>query len=343
MKSTIKSVIFAGILVISLISNVYATDNKKILNKEVLASEENQFLMSIDQKFTEGNNEYKFLNYYKEDEAENSKMVTAYKTDIIESNTEEAIRNHFGETLSYSDEEYSGTIQLKDYEIKAISNGKYEEIDEKAISFSKYTKNDLDNIDKERKINGITYFLINVNWENDETEIIDGQEVPLNYKGKMIYQAVVQKEYPYSYEITVNYEGVVEKKDPVYSYILEYEKIEKAPNIQEEKRIDYKIPAIIISGLGLAIVIIYLINTKTARIYGKTDSGYKLIKIINLSKKKNKINLNNITHKTITNMYAIKTSNRFYNKHRNMLIQVKQGRISKDIYLNSSFVDFLLG
>lgn len=343
MNKSIKGSLVTGLLVMCLMSNVYATDSNKIINKSVLGSEESTFVSSIQKEVEENNVKYKLSDYSKQDDEQNSKVVTAYKKDTIKSNTKESIINHFGESLDYDNEEYSGTITLKDYEIKTISNGKYEAIDEKKINFSKYSKNDLDNIEKEKNINGTTYYLINVNWENDDVENIDGQEVPTTYKGVMIYQAVVTRNNPFSYEITVTYEGEVRKKDPIYLYTIEYEKIEEEPEVIIEEQNDYTVPTIIISGLGIALVIVYLIGRNTARVYVKTDNGFTLIRVVRLGKKHNTVNLSNYKHKTVTNMFAIKTTNGFYNKNKNMLIKVKKDKITKNVYLNSAYIDFILG
>ena len=296
MKGIIKSGLVTGLLAMCLMSNVYATDSNKIINKEILKSEESTFISSIQQEIEENDNKYKLFNYSKQEDEENSKVVTAYKKDIIKSNTKEAIINHFGNNLDYDDGEYSGTITLKDYDVKTISNGKYEAIDEKKINFSKYSKNDLDNIEKEKNINGTIYYLINVS-----------------------------------------------KKDPMYLYTLEYEIVKEEPVVINEEKTDYTIPAIIISGLGIALVIIYLIGKNTVQVYVKTDKGFKLLKVVRLSKKNNLINLSNYKHKTVTNMFAIKTTNRFYNKNKNMLIKVKKDKITKNVYLNSAYIDFIVG
>ena len=153
MKGIIKGSLVTGLLAMCLMSNVYATDSNKIINKTILESEESSFVTSIQKEIEENDIKYKLSDYSKKEDEENSKVVTAYKKDVIKSNTKEAIISHFGDSLNYDDEEYSGTIALKDYEIKTISNGKYEAIDEKKINFSKYSKNDLDNIEKERVIN----------------------------------------------------------------------------------------------------------------------------------------------------------------------------------------------
>lgn len=343
MNKSIKGSLVTGLLVMCLMSNVYATDSNKIINKSVLGSEESTFVSSIQKEIEEDNVKYKLSDYSKQEDEQNSKIVTAHKKDIIKSNTKESIINHFGENLEYDNDEYFGTITLKDYDIKTISNGKYEAIDEKKINFSKYSRNDLDNIEKERNINGTTYYLINVDWENDDVENIDGQEVPTTYKGVMIYQAVVTRNNPFSYEITVTYEGVVGKKDPIYLYTIEYEKIEDEPQVIIEEKNDYTVPTIIISGLGIALVIVYIIGRNTARVYVKTDNGFKLIRVVRLSKKHNIVNLSNYKHKTVTNMFAIKTTNGFYNKNKNMLIKVKKDKITKNVYLNSAYIDFILG
>ena len=120
MKGIIKSGLVTGLLAMCLMSNVYATDSNKIINKEILKSEESTFIPSIQQEIEENDNKYKLFNYSKQEDEENSKVVTAYKKDIIKSNTKEAIINHFGNNLDYDDGEYSGTITLKDYDVKTI-------------------------------------------------------------------------------------------------------------------------------------------------------------------------------------------------------------------------------
>ena len=57
MKGIIKSIGIAGILTLSLVSNVYATEGKKSISKSVLESEENEFLTSIGQEYIEGDNQ----------------------------------------------------------------------------------------------------------------------------------------------------------------------------------------------------------------------------------------------------------------------------------------------
>ena len=51
MKGIIRSGLVTGLLAMCLMSNVYATDGNKILKKEILKSEESEFLSSIQQEY----------------------------------------------------------------------------------------------------------------------------------------------------------------------------------------------------------------------------------------------------------------------------------------------------
>ena len=97
MKGIIRSGLVTGLLAMCLMSNVYATDGNKILKKEILKSEESEFLSSIQQEYEENNDKYKLINYFKDEDEKNTKVVTAYKTGIIDSNKKETIIEHFGD------------------------------------------------------------------------------------------------------------------------------------------------------------------------------------------------------------------------------------------------------
>ena len=87
MNKSIKGSLVTGLLVMCLMSNVYATDSNKIINKSVLGSEESTFVSSIQKEVEENNVKYKLSDYSKQDDEQNSKVVTAYKKDTIKSNT----------------------------------------------------------------------------------------------------------------------------------------------------------------------------------------------------------------------------------------------------------------
>ena len=107
MKRIIKNVLMLGLITMCLVPNVYATEGNKILNKTILKSEEEKFLVSMENEYLDGEDKYRLLNFTKEDDKENTKSVTAYKTDIIKSNNKEKIIEHFGEDLKYDDGTYS--------------------------------------------------------------------------------------------------------------------------------------------------------------------------------------------------------------------------------------------
>lgn len=83
MNKNIKCSIVAGVLLMCLISNVYATENNKIINEKVLKSKEDTFVSSIQKEFEEDSVKYKLFDYSKQEDQENSKIVTAYKKDTI--------------------------------------------------------------------------------------------------------------------------------------------------------------------------------------------------------------------------------------------------------------------
>ena len=74
MNKSIKGSLVTGLLVMCLMSNVYATDSNKIINKSVLGSEESTFVSSIQKEVEENNVKYKLSDYSKQDDEQNSKI-----------------------------------------------------------------------------------------------------------------------------------------------------------------------------------------------------------------------------------------------------------------------------
>ena len=56
MKGIIKGSLVTGLLAMCLMSNVYATDSNKIINKTILESEESSFVTSIQKEIEENDN-----------------------------------------------------------------------------------------------------------------------------------------------------------------------------------------------------------------------------------------------------------------------------------------------
>lgn len=305
---------------------------------EANVSEENTILDSFTNNIEVDGKLYAVETVEREKTNENIKLEKMQKTEILSTKNEEKIRQLFGEFYQYQDEIYKGELPLTNIEIKTIDQGSYEEIDEKRIDFNNYSQNDLNDIEKERKINSIIYYLINVDWQVENSETIDNQQVPISYKGTMIYQTVLTKKNPNKYKVTVTYEGEIEKIDTTYNYSIFYKPIGEALEEQQENII---VP-IIISGLGIGIIIMFLLSNYNVKVYNKTDNGYKLIGKFKVNNKNKVIDITKYQYKVSSNMYSIKLKKSLYRKMKDKLIFIQIKNIKKQIYVNTPYMEILI-
>lgn len=310
----------------------YAMTNteQNIEKYEIKKSEEENFLNCIN----ETENEIKRIKKItKEISESNYETKEIFKTKTLDKKSEEYIYEQFGKTQEFKDNEYAGTLEIVDIDIQTINNGYYEKIDEKVLSFTNYSDNDLNNIEKEIELNNKKYYLINVKWEVETTKNIDGEEVPLTYKGNKIYQTIQKISYPDTYKVTVKYEGVVEHIDTIYDYFVEYEDVTK----EIEK--NFVKPIIIVSGIGLLVIIFILVNKKNTYVYSKVDKGFKLIKREKLNDKNLVIDISKCKHRSRDSIYAIKINNSAFNKLKGRTISLALGNRKKDIVLWNNYYE----
>ena len=251
----------------------------------VTQSEESKFLEDIYKTETDI---LKIKSIDKKVSKQNYVTKQIVETKILNKAYDQYIRNYFGNTREYNDEIYKGTLELSHYNIENVDNGSYETIDEKVLEFNNYTDNDLINIDKEITIDNDTYYLINVEWEPDIVENVDGENIPVNYKGRKIYQTVKTIKNPDTYKITAVYTGTVEKKDTVYEYSILYDEKDIQEEIKEEtedKKDTNIVAPIIISGAGIIGMIAWFYKEKKDK---KDNKNKKKIK----TNKKSKNNVN---------------------------------------------------
>lgn len=308
--------------------------------KEIQAnvSEENIILESFTKDIEIDGKMYAVESVEREKTNENIKIETMQKTEVLNTKNEEKIKQHFGESYKYEDEEFKGEIPLTNIEIKTIDQGSYEEIDEKKIEFNGYSQNDLNEIAKERQINNITYYLIKVDWQVENSETVDNQQVPTSYKGMMIYQTVLTKKNPSKYNVTVTYEGEVERIDTIYNYSVFYKPIEEV--IEEPQ--DNVIVPIIISGLGIGLLVMFLLSNYNIKIYNKTDNGYKLIGKFKITDKNKIIDITKYQYKVSSNMYSLKLKKSLYRKMKDKLIIIQIKNIKKQVYVNTPYMEILI-
>lgn len=335
----ILTIIFTMLFIVGTTLNSYAANTQQSNTEEyeIAISKENEFLDDIYKKETEN---LKVKEISKVISENNYTEKEVFKTKTLTKNNTEYIYNEFGETQKFDDGEYQGILNITDIDIETIKNGYYEKIDEKVLDFNNYTDNDLNNIEKEVVINNQTYYLINVKWEAETTENIDGAEVPITYKGNKIYQTIQKIANPNTYKITVKYSGRVEKIDTLYNYKITYENIEIPKNdIIEENNI---VPIIVVSGLGLTVLLITLYNMKNTYVYSKIDKGFKLIKREKISDKNVSIDITKCKNKSTNNIYAIKVNSIIFKKLKGRTISIVLGNKKKDIVLWNDYYEIKL-
>lgn len=321
-----------------IINKSYANVDKDKTEYVISKSEENKFLEDIYKTETE---ELKIKNIDKKVSEQNyiDKEITETKT--LSKSDEQYIRSQFGETKDFNDGTYKGTLSISNIDIQTIKNGYYEKIDEQVLSFEDFTDNDLNNIEKEIDINKVKYYLINVEWEPENTYLIDNENVPTTYKGKKIYQTVKTLANSDTYKVTVTYSGKAEKVDTLYDYKIDYEKVVEEPQEepkQEEKEDKPVNQFVLVSGIGLTAILMYLLNGKNTYIYAKNNNGFKLIKTEKLSDKKVSIDISNC-YKSDENIYAIKINPLTFKKFRGRTISIVQGNKKKDIVLWNNYYE----
>lgn len=343
-----KNKFIKGIIVISCIISMTMCSNIKVLATEnnrdmqtyqITKTEENNFLEKIYQSETE---ELKITNIDKELAEDNYINKEIFKTKTLNKKDKEYIYQEFGKIQNFNDNIYKGILQITDIKVETINNGYYEKIDEKILNFNNYTDNDLNNIEKEITIDNNKYYLIKVNWEADTVENIDGENVPITYKGSKIYQTVNKIANPSTYKITVKYSGQVERIDPIYNYTITYENKVKEIIEEEEKENNIVVPVIIISSIGLVVVAIFLLNRKNTYIYSKVDKGFKLIKKENLGNRNLMIDITNCKNKSKSDIYAIKINSITFEKLKGRTISIILGNKKKDIIIWNDYYEIKL-
>ena len=338
-----KKYLIIPIILIIITCNVkcFASTNNEIITKEFQTTQnaEKEFLNEIYNTETEN---MKIKNLDKEISEDNYRVKEIIETKELTNQDRDYITQQFGEKQSYNDGEYQGELTISDIKIETINNGSYQEIDEKVLDFTNYSDNDLINIEKEITLDNTIYYLINVNWEADSTETIDGETIPKTYKGTKIYQTVRTIANPNTYKVTVTYSGTIEKINTIYDYIVTYENTPEEVQVEKEENNNIVVPVIIISGLGLAILLIGLFNLKNTYIYSKTNKGFKLIKRERISDKNVLIDISNCRNKSKDNIYALKVNKIAFNKLKGRTISIVLGSKKKDIILWNNYYEIKL-
>ena len=324
LSATLLSVILGNML----ISN--ATDNNLKTFEEEKTIKVNQiedYKKTLEQEISKDGITYKLENITQE---ENTKVVSKNKKVtkelIVNTNDKYEILNIFEQEINIKEDGYTGTLKIDNSSVTIEPNDSYKE--EYKIYYEKEYKNvksnELNDIPKTIKKDNVTYYLVDPVWEVSQTQIIDGQAVPVLYNGVMKYEAIKERTVVTNYIATVKYNGKLEKEvvDTV-TLTMEYTEVptQKIEEKQETKSNDI-IPTIA-TGTGIIICSgIILISRKNVFIYNYQNNNWKLVR---KTKVKASEKLVDITpqNNEISRKYKIALKNDLYTKWYGQNITVK--------------------
>lgn len=330
----ISFMIVFTIILLNIGGTVFAQNiiTKRIETKEQIDIE------SLEQEVEENGITYMYSGYEKINIIpEKKEQVYTSEEKILKSNTKEYLDNEFESTYFYEDETFKGELKLKDYIVNEIDNGYKEHIDSKYIDCKNLPSNDLEQIEKEKDIQGRKYVLINVDWSANSELDIDGTTVPTTYNGKALYQCIVKMNNPKTYKVQAVYEGNITQKDISNEYILTYTEKEDSKPIVEEKHNDI-IPVLIVTVGFMVIGLIIMLTNKNATVYNLQKGTLVKLKskrikaesIIDITDCQN-INGNNF-------VLVIKDSS--YEKLNGKRVYIQFNKQRKEIILSSHKISF---
>lgn len=294
-------------------------------SKNVDYSVSQEYYDSIDKTIVENGIKYELQDVKRKDnlKTESKKYETTEEKIIDASNKSSAI-SFFDESKNIEDDGFKGTISRDDSSIELTPADSYRE-EYKVYLQRKYndvSSNELNNIPKELKENGLTYYLVNPVWDVTETEEVDGNQVPVKYSGTMKYEGKNTRTIVTSYIAKVRYVGTLEKqvKDTT-TFTAKYKEVEnvKPETKKEEEKV---IPQAVFGTTGILCVCgIILLNSKNVKIYNLIDGEYVLVRKAHLSEGKMLVDLTPYNYQSRS--YKIIISKSLYKKIRGKTVKFK--------------------
>lgn len=281
-----KKILWITSIVIVLLANLsvcFASDNLQILEKQYTVDyrKADEFYNTIDKTIIEDKIGYDLESI---DRVDNFKTLTKEHEVIEQLTTDtsnlESVIGMFNETKDLENEGYIGTLKRDNSSLKIEINDSYQEEYKVYMqkTYNNVPSNELNDIPKEIKENGTTYYLVNPVWDIAEKEMISNNEVPVTYNGTMYYEGIKTKTIVTSYLATIKYTGTLEKQVPdTTTFTVKYKEVKEYAHIVSA----------ILTGSGIVFLSgIILFNTKNVRIYNLQEGEYKLVKRVHLNKNK---------------------------------------------------------
>ncbi len=262
------------------------------------------------------------INYKLEniEKIENRKTLTInkeIKKDIIvTTNNKYNVLNLFENKKEMSEDGYKGTLELQNDSLEIKVNDSYQEEYKVYLQkvYNDVSSNDINDIPKEIKKDGTTYYLVNPVWNISATEKVDSNDVPVTYNGTMYYEGVKIRTIVRNYKASVKYTGTLQKEiiDSV-TFNVEYKEV--------PKKVNYVVPAITTTSGIIIFSGIILLKRKNVKIYNYNKEKYRLVKKVHINNKDAIIDI--VPLKITSNKFKIVLSDSIYKELKNTNIKIK--------------------
>lgn len=334
------------ILFITSIQSIYAStiisdtqkDNAIYREYEVDKQGNDNFYNNLEDNIYIENEQYKKIEYtVRGGDIEDTINVTDSKEIITKTNSINEILNYLPREMVYSKDGYLGntTLDIDNIKVTEIYNGYYEEYIEDTKQYFDLNKNDMDYIPKEIKKDGLTLYLINVDWYTQTTKKKGENIITDLYRGEALYRGIKRINNPVTYRVIAGYNGTATKEiEKPYIYTVKYEKIEDKEEMKVGEEQNIVAPILINTTSGIFVVVIILLFTnRNVKVYNLQHGRYKYLGRVKL--RKSVIDLNNLKKNVFGNRYKFVLSNRAYKKYKNKNITIKKDNIVKTHYIDN--------
>lgn len=341
-----KIIITVTLLIVMLFQSIYAStlisdtqkDNAIYREYEVDKQENDNFYNDLDENIEVENEQYKKIEYtVSGGNIEDTINVTDSKETITKTNSINEILNYLPREMVYSKDGYVGNtiLDIDNIKVTEIYNGYYEEYVEDTKQYFDLNKNDMDYIPKEIKKDGVTLYLINVDWYTQTTKKTGENIITDLYRGEALYRGVKRIYNPLTYRVIAGYSGTATKEvEKPYIYTVKYEKIEDKEEMKVGEEQNIVAPILINTTSGIFVVVIILLFTnRNVKVYNLQHGRYKYLGRVKL--RKSVIDLNNLKKNVFGNRYKFVLNNRAYKKYKNKNITIKKDNIVKTHYIDN--------
>lgn len=340
-KKTLKRVSIIMFVAMMLTgTNCFATNivNEEIITKDKIESikrtysvpmdQEQDFLLNLENEFKIEKKTYRLQDRNKTGgNITETKDINTTKTITSNSNKIEDILNQIEQEIEYNEDGFIGkyVLDINSINIENKYNGYKEILIKDTKIYSNLDVNDLDNIPKQIKKDGVVLDLITTKWEVTETRQLQDNTIPSKYKATCYYATKRKVNTPITYIVTADYVGTADKViENDYTYVVTYK------CISEDKDI---LPIIAIAGGSMLFIIVILFTrNKNVIIYNYKNKEWKEIGRQRITRPI--INLNRYGYKSVSNRYRILLDEKVVDKFNGTMIKIKKDKRTTDKFIN---------